>query len=768
MPKRTDPNVVKADYKRLGYRLPKGFVYKNNKERVEVYDLNDKKYKLISYQLVKQQINRDHKKEYVYKPKSMFTNKRLMNIGLSDKEVVHKDSFQRWLDKQGEEIQSMPKDLQKVSYNSMKDNVKLFRMQKDFMFEFGDQYVGPNKLAGFIEAAKIVLPQLNNVNIRLTLTDSFGNPSYRFLNASTINYMDQFFRNPDMDRIKDSSEDMIDSWFDIQTISVEFVKKGKGKSKTGGFFPFINVSDIDLTRYGIYTSLDDPSINDSCLLHAFTQSKILSDNEIELLKSFITTRMIPQTQLKDISNTFHIHITVKKIYEQTGKSSFDEYGVEFKDNRTINLIVVYDHYMLNETVDVSTFYIKHWKEIEQDPRFVNHNRKRMLKKFNDKRYEFVKEGLNISKLTKVMIENGLLIHMNDDQINKLEWSFKPTIKCISQGLTRKVQVNDKHQSTYKRLHRVNQTKHFFGYKPDEGEIDGRLNELQKVINSLHLRKHVDVSLYYKFSELMQKIMFEYGCYDNVYELSGTTAQSIRNECIFPKHDSPAFYSNEKMYYIDLNGAYMSCVKGIPTTKDANGPLNTKIKDLIKTLYEARLKAKRQGKHKLAITLKFLMSSCWGYSIKRQKIIKHKYTSNVDEYVETFAPFVLKWTYNKDGRSGFVDTINSFVPHFTIPHFAKSVLDTFNEKMNEVKSLVNVHYQNVDAILISESDYNKLVNLGYVGDQLGQFKIEHIFTEFALKNGKQYVSTLENGERFYHCVKKDIDYDSFVNEVKNNI
>ena len=89
-------------------------------------------------------------------------------------------------------------------------------------------------------------------------------------------------------------------------------------------------------------------------------------------------------------------------------------------------------------------------------------------------------------------------------------------------------------------------------------------------------------------------------------------------------------------------------------------------------------------------------------------------------------------------------------------------------MNEIKSIVKVYYQNVDAILITESDYDKLVRLVYVGSDLGQFKIEHVFTEFALKKNRQYVATLEDGERFYHCVKKDIDYEQFVDHVKSLI
>ena len=86
-------------------------------------------------------------------------------------------------------------------------------------------------------------------------------------------------------------------------------------------------------------------------------------------------------------------------------------------------------------------------------------------------------------------------------------------------------------------------------------------------------------------------------------------------------------------------------------------------------------------------------------------------------------------------------------------------------MDEVKRLVNVYYENVDALLINESDYNKLVDLGYIGDKLGKFKVEKVFTEIAIKSSKRYVATLENGDKYYHCVKVGVDYDEFVREVK---
>ena len=68
-------------------------------------------------------------------------------------------------------------------------------------------------------------------------------------------------------------------------------------------------------------------------------------------------------------------------------------------------------------------------------------------------------------------------------------------------------------------------------------------------------------------------------------------------------------------------------------------------------------------------------------------------------------------------------------------------------------------------MIDENDYNKLQQLGYIGDKLGFFKIEKIFTEIAIKSSRKYVAKLEDGSIFRHCVKDTIDYNVFVNDVK---
>ena len=283
-------------------------------------------------------------------------------------------------------------------------------------------------------------------------------------------------------------------------------------------------------------------------------------------------------------------------------------------------------------------------------------------------------------------------------------------------------------------------------------------KLQNIIDSLGVK--VNVKNYISYSELMEKVMYEYGCFENVYKICGPIADNIRNSLTFPAPhtaDDKPFYSNKKLYYIDLNGAYLSVIDSIPTGKPNKEYQfeghNTKIKELLEKLYSVRCQLKNTDPT-LATTIKYMSNSCWGLSIKTNKRFVKTVPKNKTEFINTNCDYVVE--FNKD----FVKYIKSINVHYSYPQFARQVLENFQKKINEVVEQVkHVYYYNVDALLIDEEDFNKLDSLGYIGDNLGQFKIEHIFKEIAIKSKRQYMAVLDNGEIFNHQVK-NIDYEKF--------
>ena len=64
--------------------------------------------------------------------------------------------------------------------------------------------------------------------------------------------------------------------------------------------------------------------------------------------------------------------------------------------------------------------------------------------------------------------------------------------------------------------------------------------------------------------------------------------------------------------------------------------------------------------------------------------------------------------------------------------------------------------NIDAVLTNEHGYNKLIAHGLVGNDIGLFKVDKVFKEFAAISNRSYVGTTIEGEKVYHCTKKDYD------------
>ena len=738
MPRKLNTNFVRRRFNEYGYRVPENFNYVNNITHIRVYDEYNNCYENITYKMLTYRINHGRPSRNDTESQEFIT--QLMNMPLSQETHSAKDprgsKVRRTIDK-NQNINSLVKKLLK---------------EKTFILNFENNEPGSkehiNALYTLLNALKIAAPKIDK-DIRMTIETKYNEISYAHVNQNTIDVLEYLLEYNDFN-LSDSNDVLVFNINDYKQITFEFIDFKKGKRITAAFFPYYNISDIDLSSYGIYHK-DEWANPESCLITAFRSSGILDENEMNLLTSFIKTKSVPREELKNIAETFKTHIICKVHYDE--KTSTREFGKEYE--RKIKLHILGNHYILDKDVNVTPFYIKHYEQINSDVRFKNHPRKHMLKRFDDNKHEFDKKPCNIIKVIKTMIDNKLLIPMTNKEIRIQKFSEGNSwaLPAAPFGAFRLIHVKDK-QNLLSFLNMPKQTKgpYLFGYDPEDDEINSRLDELQNVINQLNLRHHVNVRLYYKFSELMQKIMFEYGCLDNVYELTGTIQQKIISSLkpLFPKTIWNKELIKGTLYYIDQAGAYMSSVKSIPAgVSDDDGNFkteNTKIKELIEKLYEFRINAKNNGNDKLATTLKFMMNSCWGYSMKKPKLIKHKFVKDVNKYIETYAPYVVKYNNN------YVDTIKPYVENYSYPQFARSVLTNFNSKMKELSNKVNILYSKVDSALITEEDYLKLKKDGMIGNCLGQFKVEHVFTQFYAKSAEQWIGKNIDGTYHYHLTK----------------
>lgn len=808
MPKRLNTEDVKTIFERYGYTVPDNFVYQNNSTSIRVYDeqentYKDMTYKKLQYQIKKGRSEMETEKSYAQNevpypfmnmalsetgprtrdgfidmmnmalsetgPRTREGFYDLINTPLSDEELP-RSQLERYEKRFGKNFMRETEETKNNVMQLANEIIKKLIKKQSFSLSPKGEVV--DFLYALSHAMKIAVPRIDK-NIIMTILDNKGHTQYARINQNTIDMLDWVLEDKQYE-INDSGDPILESLSNVKKLDFEFKDISRGGRIVGAFFPYYNNSDIDLTPYGIYKRgerTQSQVIRESCLLTAFRSSGLLDDEQLNLLSSFLKTKLIPREELKHISNLFKIHI-ICRVHYNKNKSSTNEYGEKY--GKTLKLHIIEDHYILDKDVNATVFYVKNYDKINNDERFVNglHPRKMMLSRLDKNRYEFSKKGCTINRIIDAMIENKLLEPMTDEEKRYLQYDeysglFRDyrknksiTVKC--KEATRQINIKDKKNYVkpgyaYVRPG-IKHNKFLFGYDVKDDEIDQRLHELQRLVDSLNLRHKINVSLYFKFSELMQKIMYEYGCLDDVYEFSGDISQKIRSELQFPKIIWSEGHYVGKLYYIDQAGAYMSSVTSIPSgMPDDDGNFkseNTKIKELIERLYDIRMKAKKVGMVKLATTIKYMMNSSWGYSMKKPKLIKHRFVKDVDEYVKRYDPFIIKYRYIKGNSGpGYVDRINPYVESYSYPQFARSVLNTFNAKMKELCNKVNVLYSKTDSALIYENDYKKLLSENWIGEKLGLFKVEHIFTEVYVKSAEKWIGKNEDGTYFYHMSKK---------------
>ena len=731
MPKRLNANDVKNEFIKFGYVLPNNFNYTNAKQKFRVYDERNEEYVNLSYQQLKYQT------QNAATIRQPYFDKSLMNIPLNENANVSLSSFERFVNNQNGEFQNETEEYQQKAFETFNKTIPIIKRKQNTTVTFDED----EKLAqifGFLKS--IEAADLINTDLRLTIKSNDGRIQYAHANKNTIGLLINAFVDNDVD-MKDSDTNILDTFVDVESVDLEFIPSIGGSRRNAGYFPFINKSNIDLSEFGIYSNESEIK-NESCLITACRSSKLFDEEQMKMIESVIKTRNVLKSDLKHLAKLFDIHIHVSIITDyETGKTSHDEYN-KGKEKR-LKLLIAYNHYLINKTVLTP----------------------------------YSKRPMSIYKIIKKLIDERLMEPLSERKQNELikTYSSSTNNDFICENSFRRIKVEDKKMNKYVRENRINPTKKLFGYEPEPEEVNERLNELQQAINKLPLRHWIDVKKYYKFSELGQKILYETGCFENVYEFCGKIAKDIRGRLHFPKTktlNNKPFYSNEKLYYLDVNGAYMNFVKyietGEPNEKGEFEGKNERIGEVIKMMYDLRLNAKHEGKNKLATTLKFIMNSVWGFSISKPKVIKYKYVQKVDNYIERFGSYVLKYNYT-NGESGFVNTVNCYVENFTFPQFAYSVLTEYNKFFDYVKSLVPVYYENIDAILTNEEGFNKLKSLNLIdNEELGKFKLDKVFKEIAIKSNRLYVAKTINDEVVFHTYKKQVDYETFVNEVINSL
>ena len=171
MPGKLSTQQAKQRYEQYGFIVPENFHYSNNKRKYRVYDTNNNRYINLSLN----ELNIYNKRGKILDNEQQAIQ-QLFNLPLSSQEP--KNSFQKWLIKQDNDIQLMSNNDQQELYETMQEITKQMSKKKPFTIDLDNNHI---QLRALTLAAKIVAPRLGNIDVRLTFAGDNGLLDYRHL-----------------------------------------------------------------------------------------------------------------------------------------------------------------------------------------------------------------------------------------------------------------------------------------------------------------------------------------------------------------------------------------------------------------------------------------------------------------------------------------------------------------------------------------------------------------------------------------------------------
>lgn len=222
------------------------------------------------------------------------------------------------------------------------------------------------------EQANHTITLINNSNLKYQVIFEFLDEkkaqNYRtvFLNAHNEDRLTAFLTSGFYKTYLDKGYEDAELLNALKVISakVEKLKKPEKVSSTkdGRFFPYINESEFDLSRYQIYNqdqAYDKERDKEHCLIHSLNLAGIsmIKLNKVKL--AFQEGFNIKKKDLKEIANIIETNIT---IHEKRGnisdKATYGNYKKEVK------IAICENHYFIMENTEYSSLYVNKYEELK--------------------------------------------------------------------------------------------------------------------------------------------------------------------------------------------------------------------------------------------------------------------------------------------------------------------------------------------------------------------------------------------------------------------
>ena len=443
MPRRLTNNEIVSRFGRYGFTvIEPNFQYRNNKQRIRVRDDIMNRERTITLNNFQSLIRRGRLPEV---DPFLHALNRADTLEMPG-QTAEQRRIQKFAETQIPQFANESIDVQRQAVNTADQMMrKALRAQDVTITRTHDSTTDRTNLYAFIGTLYKVAGTLYKVAERATLMrnkritveiKSQGIESYLFINDNTIGMLGDliehvYFGEP-LREITDSSTAALFSLVAWDSMSIRFSnvngqdnnaldgpkvhKKQRNAGAlwrylnksdidlsryAGALWRYLNKSDIDLSRYGIFRTFDPNNYKYSCFVYALQQSGQFTPEEIDLINDSINTRAFPCDTIKDC------YIEVSKYSAQQNACNKKKYYGDKTASKKVSLLLRDYHYMLNESLPMTPYYIRNMERIHASPR-VNQERKHQVRNLSDKSVAYHKDPkVSINELINIFFERKL-------------------------------------------------------------------------------------------------------------------------------------------------------------------------------------------------------------------------------------------------------------------------------------------------------------------------------------------------------------------------
>lgn len=162
-----------------------------------------------------------------------------------------------------------------------------------------------------------------------------------------------------------SDSEFMEEYEDFEYIELEkIVPMNVYQMANGAFFQYTHLTKFNLSRYGVFKTIQAENYKDTCLIYALEKGGLCAE-KLDQIKIFVKNRNIPKKDIGKICDLIKIKIEVKTL-DSKNKIT---YGKQYEETYTLGLLD--EHYFIVEKTNITSFCLENYETVKDKER-CNH------------------------------------------------------------------------------------------------------------------------------------------------------------------------------------------------------------------------------------------------------------------------------------------------------------------------------------------------------------------------------------------------------------